>query len=622
MFTKTISATALLYFTIAASVASSAERTIPKPLPDHPGNVFLAGEEVEVALPDEVSGPWRIEDYDGKIVHRGEGGGRVRLGRLPVGYYQLRREGDESSGHRPFSIGVLAPLRAPTPESSPVACDVGAAWFCTEEEMPAAANLCALAGLNWVRDRFSWKELQPKRGKPIERNRYDRAAEVQTAAGLKVLQVNHNTPPWAWAEGHRGRFPPDLRDAYRFYRRVAERWRGKVLAVEPWNEADAWDFGHHTGGEMAAMQKASYLGLKAGNPEVIVGQNAFACLRRPTTLTDFHANRPWPYFDTFNFHIYDPPLKYPRSFAAFRAVSAGRPLWLTEANRPVPFDENNKYHEPSRENLRLQSERVTKIYTVSFHEGSAATFFFFLPQYGGKLQFGLLREDFTPRPGYLALAAVGRLLADARALGRLTGDDDTLHVYAFRAKPDGQTRTVLVAWKEKEPEIWRPPVEPIAAYDHLGRETAKRDAVELAGGPVYVVLPQDAAKRLDLDPPPAKPEWLEGKPSPIVLQALLPKKRVALEQSAYRVPAGRPERIPIYVYNFGEEESEVRLTIKGGEGWKPTLDKNSLRVASGERIGLALSLDVPESADEIENITVEADCGPAGEAVLSMRFLP
>ena len=57
----------------------------------------------------------------------------------------------------------------------------------------------------------------------------------------------------------------------------------------------------------------------------------------------------------------------------------------------------------------------------------------------------MLRHDLTPRPGYVALAAVGRFLAGAQCLGRLSPT-----VYAFRAKPDGEPRDVPVEVIEAE----------------------------------------------------------------------------------------------------------------------------------------------------------------------------
>ena len=76
------------------------------------------------------------------------------------------------------------------------------------------------------------------------------------------------------------------------------------MAFEPWNEADIPMFGGHTGSEMASLQKAAYLGLKAGNPKVIACLNVFA-LHRAATLRDLHENAAWPYFDTFNLHHYE-----------------------------------------------------------------------------------------------------------------------------------------------------------------------------------------------------------------------------------------------------------------------------------------------------------------------------
>ncbi len=466
------------------------------------------------------------------------------------------------------------------------------AWFYPEKDMPAAANLCALAGLNLVRDRLSWSDLEKTPGKLPEKTRYDVSADVQAAAGLKILQVNHSVPSWGWSWSYdqRGRFPSDLRDAYNFYRRIAARWRGKVLAIEPWNEADGQSFGGHTGCEMAAMQKASYLGLKAGWPGVIVGQNAFAIHRR-STLDDFHANRAWPYFETYDLHNYEAFDKYAAAFADHRAVSAGRPLWVTETSLPVRWSGDKKFQEPTQPDLRTQAERVAKTYALSIHEGSAAVFYFILGHYiEGQVQFGLVRPDFTPRPGYLALAAVGRLLADAHRLGRLKGADKNFHVYAFRAKPDGLTRIVLVAWCDEKPAVLKLPVEPLAIYDAIGRESAKTaGAIELSSAPLTLVLPDDAAAKLALDPPPAKPSWLEGRPSPIVLQCLLPKKRVELEKSAYRIARGKADQVPIYVYNFGDKPADVRLSRKGPESWKPTLAKSVPRSAgrTGEAAAFA-----------------------------------
>jgi hypothetical protein len=613
--------------TIVTGVSAAAQRAIPKPLPDHPGNVFLAGEEVRVKLPDGKNGAWRAVDYDGRVVAEGRGSGMIQLGRLPVGHYDVRYDGGS------VALAVLAPLKAPTPENSPIACDVALAWSAPETPKAVAANLCALAGINWVRDRCAWGQMEPRRGRFAEKWAADESIDDQVAAGLRVLQVNHSSPPWTRSHG---RFPVDLRDAYRFYREMARRWQGRVAAIEPWNEADAWDFGNHTGGEMATMQKASYLGLKAGNPRAIVGQNAFCSDRRPGTLDDFRANRAWPYFDTFNHHNYEPFFHYAPHYAAFRTISAGRPLWLTESCLPVPWKGDATRKEPNATDLRIQADRVVKMFAHTIHEGSAATFYFMLLNYGeSQIQFGVLHQDLTPRPGYVAMAAVGRLLADAKALGRIKHAHPNLYAYVFSAKPDGKTRDVLAAWIDDKPEFPKPtdppadkpvklrlPVAPIELYDVLGRTRPKDGStIVVSTAPVLVVLPEGTVAKLDIEPPPAAPPWLEGTPSPVVLQARMPKSRVELAASAYRVLPGEPDSIPIFFYNFGWQPADGRLTVQGPKDWNLKLAK-SVGAAPGDRTALELTFDVPKSAKQIETITIEGDFQMAGRPVLSFRLLP
>src|SRR5205823_5297556 len=152
-----------------------------------------------------------------------------------------------------ITFGVIAPLRAPTPQTSPISIDVAMAWFYhTPQQQRAAAKLCTLAGVNWVRDRLSWAEMEPTRGHFADHNIYDDTAAIQTEAGLHVLQVNHICPPWAGPDPKQ--FPDDLRDVYGFYRQMARRWKGQVMAFEPWNEADITAFGGQTGSEMATLQ--------------------------------------------------------------------------------------------------------------------------------------------------------------------------------------------------------------------------------------------------------------------------------------------------------------------------------------------------------------------------------
>jgi hypothetical protein len=607
-----------LLFGAAARLTFAAAllRPVPAALPDHPGNIFLAGENVVMSL--QGTGPWRLLDYEDRQIMTGQPtNGRLAFGALPVGFYRAQREGDSNW----MSLAVLAPLKSASSLQSPVALDVAMAWFYPKEKMEAASSLCALAGVNWVRDRLSWGQMELRKGEWAGPNRYDQSAQAQSGAGLQVLQVNHSSPAWAGPSGQR--FPPDLRDAYRFYREMARRWRGKVQAFEPWNEADISMFGGHTGSEMAALQKASYLGLKAGNPEIIACLNVFAMHNRPQ-LADLHDNEAWPYFDTFNLHHYASFDEYPRLYADFRAVSAGKPLWVSEFALPVKWSGNPTLQEPTVTDSRLLSERVVKAFACSLHEGSVASFYFLLPHYvEGQTQFGVLRPDLSPRPAYVALAAVGRLLADARPLGRLKSAPDTVHAHLFNARPDGQPREVLVGWTAQGATNLALPAPPIALFDHLGREVAASSQLRLSPAPVLAVLPEGSAGRLSLQPPPATPPLLAGTPSPIVLQASWPQDKTSLSQSAYRISSERPEVLSVLVYNFGEAPAHGTLNVTAPAGWL-TIRLDPLELAPQSRTELHLELDCRKASSSAptEAIRVTGNFGPAGRPVLSVRLMP
>ena len=606
--------------------AGGGTRVIPRPLPSHPGNIFLAGDTVTVpALPAGDGDNWRAVDYEGRIVAEGRGNAEpIELGRLPVGYYEVWRSAGDATNR--LSIGVLEGLHAPTPLSSPIGIDVAMAWFFAKEKMASVANLCALAGINRVRDRLSWPELEPKKGEFAPTNRYDLSVEAQAEAGLQVLQVGHNSPAWANPNGKR--FPLDLRDTYNFHRALARRWRGEVVAFEPWNEADIPMFGGHTGSEMASLQKAAYLGLKAGNPKVIACLNVFA-IHRAATLRDLHENEAWPCFDTFNLHHYEAFDAYPKLYADFRAISAGKPMWVTECSVPVKWRGDERLKEPTDGDLRIQSERLTMTYAQAVHEGAQAVFYFMLPHYvEGETQFGVLRPDLTPRPAFVALAAVGRLLADAKPLGRLKTGSDSIHAFLFQARPDGYRADVLVAWSESETTI-ELPKPPKACFDHLGRAREVSGMVlDLSRAPLFVVLA--GGTRLPLVPPPSPPKLLPGKPSLVVLQAVLPVETIVLAKSAYKIPAGQTT-IPIFLYNFGAKPARGRLSTSiSFRSAKPSVPDpwsvefpREVEVAPGERKELALRLTgVSTNGVADATIRITGEFGGAGKPVLSLNLVP
>ncbi len=631
-------------------------RTVPSPLPDHPGNIFLQGEPVRVRLPEGLPtsvSRWRLLDDRQRLVRsddlmRSASGERtpLLLDELGVGWYRIEFDAPTKTNAAWTSAAVLKRLLAPTPGNSPVCVDSATAWFARNDapQQKRLANLAALAGVNWVRDRLRWADIQPEPG-PLATNTttYDTAAEIQHAAGLKVLQVFHDTPPWAREEREAGgHFAGDLRHAFRLGRDLAVRFKGRVTAWEPWNEANVATFGAHAVDQMCSWQKAAWLGFKAGDPDVIVGWNATAAVPTAPHAEGVLANETWPYFDTYNIHTYDWAHSYADLWRPARETATGRPIWITEADRGTPHMKQAPWFDQDPRLERLKAEFIAQSYSSSLFAGARRHFHFILGNYDepNSIQFGLLRRDLTPRPAYAALAAVGRCLAGARVLGRWRPQQDT-HVYAFRAWPDGQERDVLVAWAEKEVDWdgrgvtttdWKLPSSLAVqeVVDYLGRSHGASMPEPLGSAPVFVLLPPGQALMLPLEAPPRLAPTRPGAASPVVLQLSLPHTATVRvedlpwsEGYAYSIKRGESLDLPIRCYNFATNTANCRLKIlRQPPDWDLSVPASGLQVKPQDRVNLTATLRVSANAKTRDGwVVLRADSTNHGQPVLAFRII-
>ncbi len=334
-----------------------------------------------------------------------------------------------------------------------------------------------------------------------------------------------------------------------------------------------------------------------------VCQAAFA-IDRAETLEEFGANEVYPYFDRYDLHHYTALPLYPRVYERHRAVSGGRPMWTTEFNLTVNWADV-KTKEPSEDDLRVQAYRVSKVFAQALHEGPAKAFYFILGDYVERnLQYGLVHDDLTPRPAYVAFAAAGRLLNGAEPIGRVDLGNEKLKGYVFKTVVDGAERETLVAWSETKPttvEI-RPAQK---SYDYLGRELSRGGKVELSRATIYMVLPPGGSKELKIEPPPAKAEWRAGTACPVVLQ-LIGKGDAA--NSAFRLRETNELRLA--AYNFGAKRARGNVSAVNATGLT-----GEIEIAPGGREERTFRADGPG------NVTVRLDLGNIGYAVVSGRVM-
>jgi len=570
----------------------------------------------------------------------------LRLNGLDVGWYRLEFGSTNQPDRSWTTLAVLRPLQARTPVDSPIAVDSAAAWFAQDDmtKQKELANLASLAGVSWVRDRLRWRDIQPQPGalKPPPTT-YDSSADAHRDAGLQVLQVFHDTPSWAQPAAQAGgRFATDLRRVYELGRALAVRFKGRVAAWEPWNEANVATFGAHTVDQMCSWQKAAWLGFKSGDPEVIVGWNATAAVPTPAHTEGVLANETWPYFDTYNIHTYDWSNAYNDLWKPAREAAAGRPLWITEADRGTPHLKNPPWYDQSPRLERLKAEWMAQAYASSLFAGARRHFHFILGNYQepNGVQFGLLRLDLTPRPAYVALAAVGRCLASAQALGRWQPAPN-VHVYAFRARPDGNDRDVLVAWAEKEVDWdgrgttttdWKLPahLNVLEAVDYLGRPLGTGFPAPLTPAPVFVIMPAGQASTLPLEAPPRSAAPRSGSASPVVLQLSLPRSAVVKvedlpwsEGYAYQARPGQALDFKLNLYNFATNAAAGRLEIiRQPPDWSTALAEADFKLAPMARTELAGTLRLLDHVVARDGwIILRAECGDHGRPVLAFRVV-
>ncbi len=613
-------------------------RKIPTAQPQHPGNVFLLGEDVNIKLPEKAVSFRFLDDHRAVIKQDSidEKTSNLKISELGIGWYRIEFLNAAGKVVDWTTAAVLAPMAEPVPQDSPICVDSATSWFAANQ--PARqenfAHLAALAGVNWIRDRMSWGGFQPEPDKLPNETTYDTAATFQAQYGLKVLQVFHDTPGWAAdgqldGENRSRRFPRDLRDLYKFCKTMAQRYKGRVLAWEPWNEANITMFGGHTIDEMCSHQKAAYLGYKAGNPDLTVCWNVYAGAGTPLQTKGVLENQTWPYFETYNIHSYQKPDDYLKQFAPAREAACGRPIWITECGVRAVAKTGRPWSELSQEDEIKQAEFIARSYASSLFAGVNRHFFFILGNYHEReVQFGLLRYDQTPRPAFVALAALGRLLAGAKCLGRwIPKENPAVRVYAFNSRPDGRQRDVLVIWSEKSTSCSLPKSLSIeAAYDYLGRPLEKEIPPNIDSAAVFVLLPKDSAQKLPLEPPKCSSEFRAGKASPVVLQLQMHHSSTKLDRQAHTLEPDKETTLNLFAYNFSDKTVSGKITADHTpQGFILTPDQWEVTLSPMERKPLPARVVINDSGSDEANddwIKLQGDFADAGRTVLAFRLVP
>lgn len=598
-----------------ASYGAAAALTVTS---EAPGNIFVAG----VAPRFRVAGPtatgrFVLTSYWGQQVEAGElsvrpEGVALQLRPLPPGHYVLAVSAVEETVS--VRLGVLMDRGgAPLDPDGRVAVDAAAAWLVGPDRWRALAQMVRLAGIPWVRERFSWGEVS-RTPDGLEWGKYQTVAEIFHAEGVSVCQVFHDSPWWAREQGRETPNVNDLRDFYRVTKAAAAHFAETIQAWEVWNEPDIGFF-PDLADRFAGIQKACYLGLKAGSPDASVLQGSFCrgfCRFDEALFEQGIA----PYYDVFNWHIYNTPENYARVLDGYRGLLSqygveSRPIWLTEAGIRLEGTEGDNKQHLNDADERRQCQFVAPSVVSALAAGTDRYFFFVLPHYlENGVQFGLLRPDLTPLPGFVALSACANLIGDGDYLGELEGLPEGVQGRLFRTAR-GNT---LVLWAAEPTEVTLscPDGAPMTRFDVFGCETSfvaagRRFTVKVGPEATYVtglgvVLPAPIG-----GPVRARGVLPRHQPSPVFIvgRADLPTDK---NRNSYRVSVNEVITYNVDVYNFDEDEPHCgTLRLQLPPGWSAPRHETEITVGPMGRETTRFRLIAREPDLGLQTVRVEAD---------------
>ncbi len=273
-------------------------------------------------------------------------------------------------------------------------------------------------GFNWVKFQMPWKEVEPAPGS-YNWGFWDDVIGAYAGNGIKVLLSIPKAPDWARpgdddksVEGP----PADPIKYAEFVGRVADRYRGKVQAIEVWNEQNLY---YEAGGQgrvnpanYVELLKAAYTGIKSVNPDMIVVSGALtptgapppAALDDVEYLRQMYANGAKGFFDAVGAHPsgfanppdalyqggdFDPNRGFDdhRSFffrntmEEYRQVMVAngdgdKTIWPTEFGWPVwRFTGDARFTFAQENSVQRQAEYTVKAYQMGKEWGWVGTMF-------------------------------------------------------------------------------------------------------------------------------------------------------------------------------------------------------------------------------------------------------
>jgi hypothetical protein len=150
-------------------------------------------------------------------------------------------------------------------------------------------------GLGWVKQQVRWHDFELSPG-AMDWSGFDAVIDEANNHGLRVMLSVVDAPAWSRPsftdDTPEGAPPEDLSLTADFLGRLVDRYRGRIHAIEVWNEqnlAREWDTAEGVSAEQyVEMLRLAYQAIKSRDPSIIVISGALS----PVGFTGTDANNP------------------------------------------------------------------------------------------------------------------------------------------------------------------------------------------------------------------------------------------------------------------------------------------------------------------------------------------
>ncbi|MEJ5198172.1 MAG: cellulase family glycosylhydrolase, partial [Anaerolineae bacterium] len=165
---------------------------------------------------------------------------------------------------------TVKPAPAPAGQMSSPDYGVQAFLWWRPEVADRDLNLVKEAGFTWVKQLFSWQDIEGAGKGHFDWERPDRIVEDVNKRGLKLIvriSMDPDRPFWA------GNPPDNAQHFADFAGQVAARYRGRIHAYQVWNEpnlAREWGGKRPDPAGYVRLLRLAYAAIKAADPNAIV----------------------------------------------------------------------------------------------------------------------------------------------------------------------------------------------------------------------------------------------------------------------------------------------------------------------------------------------------------------